>query len=162
MTIALATPALKKALLPDLSMLPPTSPRNGMWDLAPIPQSPGGTPRPYESVSSRTQATTPGGAKTPTIGRGAGEGDYFSLPPARSEPSPSTSQAPPLPAPLPTPTPRNEGTIMGRLRMLGKGTKRATADVDLPTLASPAPQPEVIEVCTYHCTPDRRTDSLSP
>lgn len=142
MTIALATPALKKALLPDLPMPPAMSPRNGIWDLAPIPQSPGGTPRPFESVASRT-AVTPGGVRTPTSR--AGEGDYFSLPPtAPAEPSPTTSQAP-----LPTPTPKNEGTIMGRLRMLGKNSKRPTTDVDLPTLASPATEPEVVEVSLH-------------
>ncbi|KAK4058019.1 hypothetical protein OIO90_000758 [Microbotryomycetes sp. JL221] len=152
MTIALATPALKRAKLPDLPMPAPTSPRNGAWDLSPIPQSPGGTPRPFEAIASRTGAVGTGGAtpeaRTPVLGRGD---DYFSLPTI-------SGGTPQSPAPAQTPslatsnTPGAEsgsnvtsnaggggggGRFMGRFKMLGKGSKRPTIDTDVPASSSP-------------------------
>lgn len=147
MTIALATPALKKALLPSVPLPPPgVSPRGALFDLASIPQSPGGTPKPFESAASRQGGGTPTGLRTPVAGRG--EGDYFSLPPtAPTEPSPVGGQTNSLPARTPTglpaPTPTPGGTLMGRLRGLGKNPKRPTVETDLPTLASTAPDTPV-------------------
>lgn len=113
MTIALATPALRKAVLPDLLMSPEllaTSPRNALWDLgAPPSPSVAGTPRVFDA----TAPGTPTGTKTPTGPRGGG--DYFSLLPTATEP-PKAGEA------LPT----AGGTLMGRLRMLGKNSKRPT------------------------------------
>ncbi|KAK4054919.1 hypothetical protein OIV83_000843 [Microbotryomycetes sp. JL201] len=147
MTIALATPALKRAKLPDLPMPVPTSPRGGGWDLSPIPQSPGGTPRPFEPIVGRVGGAPTPEARTPIIGRGD---DYFSLPtsgaPAQS---PMPTQTPSLAgasaaAPV-TPAGENPGPsgannagvsgggnkFMGRLKMLGKGSKRPTVDTDV-------------------------------
>ncbi|GAA6023731.1 hypothetical protein JCM10207_000238 [Rhodosporidiobolus poonsookiae] len=140
MTIALATPAMKKAVLPDLPALSlSTSPRIGHTELAPIPQSPLGT----------TPFATQDGGKTPTMERP--EGDYFSLRPTTTEAPTSASIASPSfaskdfgnasPAPTPglttpLPTPGGTGTLMGRLRLLGKGSKKSTA-AEAPALTTP-------------------------
>ncbi|KAM0793263.1 hypothetical protein ACM66B_000725 [Microbotryomycetes sp. NB124-2] len=149
MTIALATPALKRAKLPDLPMPVPTSPRGGGWDLSPIPQSPGGTPKPFEPIAGRVGGGATPEARTPVLGRGD---DYFSLPtsgaPAQS---PLPAQTPSmgsgsLPAPV-TPAAGDGSTaatnnagggnkFMGRLKMLGKSSKRPTIDTDVSS-ASP-------------------------
>ncbi|GAA5887701.1 hypothetical protein JCM6882_001502 [Rhodosporidiobolus microsporus] len=137
MTIALATPAIKKAVLPDLPSA--TSPRFGSTELQPIPQSPLPT-------AGATPWTAPrDGGKTPTLERP--EGDYFSLRPTANDPptsaplaSPSTtvSSAGPTPAltaaaPLPTPG----GTLMGRLKFLGKGSKKAPNAQETPAPTTP-------------------------
>ncbi|GAA5958591.1 hypothetical protein JCM21900_003989 [Sporobolomyces salmonicolor] len=147
MTIALATPALNKAaVLPDLPTSPSstalgTSPRFGLSELAPIPQSPAAaTPIP--------NALTPvGGGKTPTMDRV--EGDYFSLRPAFNEqpasaPLATTTSAATMkggeqvssPSLLPTP---GGGTFMGRLKLRGKGSKRSVTTTEVPALSSPIP-----------------------
>ncbi|BGP12717.1 hypothetical protein JCM10213_008855 [Rhodosporidiobolus nylandii] len=147
MTIALATPAVKKAVLPSLPVQS-TSPSRAASDLLPIPQSP------LEStlLTPRDEA----GGKTPTLERP--EGDYFSLRPIPSDaplsapvtlppfspagaakPSDPMVSASPAPIPgLPTPLPTPGGTLMGRLKMLGKGSKRPSAAPETPTLATPA------------------------
>ncbi|KAM0745659.1 WD40 repeat-like protein [Meredithblackwellia eburnea MCA 4105] len=132
MTIALATPAARKAVLPPLP-LPSlaTSPRNALWDLAPIPPSPGGplTPR----LADTTAPGTPTGTKTPTGSRGGG--DYFSLLPTQA-PDPQPAPSVPLGSPSPMPTPG--GTLMGRLRLLGKSSKRpSTGEVFESSQAAP-------------------------
>jgi len=152
MTIALATPAIKKAVLADVPGL--SSPRNGHSDLAPIPGSPAGYP-------SNSGTMTPGasGARTPTFDRP--DNDYFSLVPASVEPHSTSSTNAPLPSssslattkgndippsPLPTPNPAappGTGTLMGRLKMLGKGSKRSTTANEVPTVASTITQPVV-------------------
>ncbi|GAA5947003.1 hypothetical protein JCM3765_002113 [Sporobolomyces pararoseus] len=149
MTIALATPAIKRAVLPDM----PGglgSPRAGQSELAPIPGSPAGP-------------LTPNGALTPTHDRP--ENDYFSLVPALAEQQSASSNAPlpsttslattrgtdpasnPSPLPTPTATPgitgASGGTLMGRLKMLGKGSKRANTSTELPTIATTITQPIV-------------------
>ncbi|GAA5850251.1 hypothetical protein JCM8547_001061 [Rhodosporidiobolus lusitaniae] len=134
MTIALATPAAKKAVLPALS-IPPTSPRFGASELQPIPQSPMGT----------APLTPREGGQTPTLERP--EGDYFSLRPlpsdnASSAPiaSPSIGTASPAPTPglaTPLPTPGGTGTLMGRLKLLGKGSKRSTTAAEVSAAATP-------------------------
>ncbi|GAA5922447.1 uncharacterized protein JCM15063_003305 [Sporobolomyces koalae] len=141
MTIALATPAMKKALLPDMPGL--ASPRAGQSELAPIPGSPAGPLTP-----------TANGSRTPTFDRP--EADYFSLVPATNDhqapsnaPLPSTSSMATTrgsenASPLPTPTaPPGTGTLMGRLKMLGKGTKRSTTATEIPTIAATVVQPVV-------------------
>ncbi|GAA6032860.1 hypothetical protein JCM8097_000833 [Rhodosporidiobolus ruineniae] len=134
MTIALATPAIKRAVLPDLPTASATSPRFGTSELQPIPQSP--------LVTDGALAT---GGKTPTMERP--EGDYFSLRPTVTEApssapiaSPSAASASPAPTPglsTPLPTPGGNGTLMGRLKMLGKGSKRSTAPAETPTVLEP-------------------------
>ncbi|GJN91586.1 hypothetical protein Rhopal_004609-T1 [Rhodotorula paludigena] len=149
MTIALATPALKKAVLPDLP--PPvataTSPRFGNTELAPIPQSPAG------QTPLASHAALPAGGKTPTLERP--DGDYFSLQPTAPDPlvspggalaSPTMRAAePPTPtgttAPLPTPG----GTLMGRLRAFGKTSKKASNAPEAQSLATPILQPIVAD-----------------
>ncbi|GAA5835256.1 hypothetical protein JCM11251_006661 [Rhodosporidiobolus azoricus] len=136
MTIALATPAAKKAVLPDLPLA--TSPRFGSTELQPVPQSP-------LTTGSATPWTAPrDGGKTPTLERP--EGDYFSLRPTLNDPptsaplaSPtgaaaSASPTPALAAPLPTPG--GTGTLMGRLKLLGKGSRKASIAQEAP---APAP-----------------------
>ncbi|BGP44760.1 hypothetical protein JCM10450v2_000574 [Rhodotorula kratochvilovae] len=144
MTIALATPALKKAVLPDLPALSTTSPRFGTTELAPIPQSP-------MVQTPMTALVTPAGGKTPTLERP--EGDYFSLRPAPPEPlaSPSLTSASSASAtrsndavtptannnaPLPTPG----GTLMGRLRAFGKNSKKASTAPESQPAAAPTQQ----------------------
>ncbi|GAA5905207.1 uncharacterized protein JCM6883_006320 [Sporobolomyces salmoneus] len=150
MTIALATPAIKRAVLPDM----PGglgSPRAGQSDLAPIPGSPAGYPG---------GPLTPNGTRTPTLERP--DHDYFSLVPSQPDPHQSGSSNAPLPSttslattprgiepplnpsPLPTPTATpGTGTLMGRLKMLGKGSKRSTTATELPTIATTITQPVV-------------------
>ncbi|GAA6061678.1 hypothetical protein JCM10212_005970 [Sporobolomyces blumeae] len=152
MTIALATPAIKKAVLPDVPGL--TSPRAGQSELAPIPQSPAALP-------SQHGVATPSasGARTPTTDRP--DGDYFSLVPASAEPHsvssnaplPSTSSLattrgvdhPSAPSPIATPNlaPAPSGTLMGRLKMLGKGSKRANTASESPAVSSTITQPVI-------------------
>lgn len=135
MTIALATPAAKRAVLPDLpaGVASLMSPRFGQTELAPIPQSPVTyTPMPMAGM------TNAAGGKTPT--RERPEADYFSLRPSgptdsapnmpASPTMSSRASEPPTPgatnAPLPTP---GGGNFMGRLRMLGKNQKKGSTDV---------------------------------
>ncbi|BGP04746.1 hypothetical protein JCM10049v2_000548 [Rhodotorula toruloides] len=142
MTIALATPATKRAVLPDLPPLaiPPTSPRNHGAELEPIPQSP------------FVQTPVPAGGRTPTLDRP--EGDYFSLRPsvppdsATSAPlaSPTMSSRtsePPTPNATSVPLPTPGGTLMGRLRFLGKNSKKASAQADSQPAAAPVLPPVV-------------------
>ncbi|GAA5883735.1 hypothetical protein JCM3774_001666 [Rhodotorula dairenensis] len=133
MTIALATPATKRAVLPDMptGVASMVSPRFGQTELAPIPQSPAA----YTPMALQVSMV---GGKTPT--RERPEGDYFSLRPSLPPDSASNAPAsptttsrtsePPTPggthAPLPTP---GGGNFMGRLRMLGKNQKKNSADV---------------------------------
>lgn len=141
MTIALATPALKKAVLPDLPTAAGTSPRFGNTELAPIPQSP-------LAQTPMAALATPSGGKTPTLERP--EGDYFSLRPAQpeplsplnvplstpgtgargNEPSTPTATSPSLPT-------QQGGTIMGRLRAFGKNSKKASTAPESVPLATP-------------------------
>lgn len=153
MTIALATPAIKRAVLPDM----PgglSSPRAGQSDLAPIPGSPAVDP--YNAGP-----LTPNGARTPTHDRP--DHDYFSLVPTQPEQSSASTSAPlpsttslattrgtdpasnpsPLPTPTMTPGAPTGGTLMGRLKMLGKGSKRTTTSSELPTIATTITQPIV-------------------
>lgn len=129
MTISLATPAVKKAVLPSL---PPSSPRFGNSELQTIPQSP-----------MLTGPLTPrAGGNTPTMERQ--EGDYFS---SRS-PSIEQANSVPLlsPSAAPTPLPGGSGTLMGRLKFLGKGTKKPNSMADTPAAATPVAPLEITDV----------------
>lgn len=141
MTIALATPALRPAMLPDLP--PPTSsPQPTIFFQTPAPQSPLDTPR---LQGSHGRPMTPSGAATPTTSRAGG--DYFSLLPTTDT---STSLASPLrgneptltPSPAPPTSPLPTPGLMGRFRLLGKGSKRpVTGDASdvPPPLSAAAP-----------------------
>ena len=143
MTIALATPALKKAVLPDLPTAAGASPRFGNTELAPIPQSP-------LAQTPMAALATPSGGRTPTLDRP--EGDYFSLRPAQPEPlsplnlplaTPSSTirtNEPPTPTATSPALPAQGGTIMGRLRAFGKNSKKASTAPESQPLATPITQ----------------------
>ncbi|GAA5914203.1 hypothetical protein JCM8208_001517 [Rhodotorula glutinis] len=143
MTIALATPALKKAVLPDLPTAAGASPRFGNTELAPIPQSP-------LAQTPMAALATPSGGRTPTLDRP--EGDYFSLRPAQPEPlsplnlplatpsSTTRTNEPPTPTATSPALPAQGGTIMGRLRAFGKNSKKASTAPESQPLATPVAQ----------------------
>ncbi|KAL8278770.1 hypothetical protein RQP46_008839 [Phenoliferia psychrophenolica] len=112
MTIALATPALRKAVLSPLPSSPTIlmTPRNALWDLPAVSGSPIGTPRLFDP---KQPGTPTDGTRTPTGSKGGT--DYFSLLPTSAEPPKKGED-------LPT----AGGTLMGRLRMIGKSSKRPT------------------------------------
>lgn len=129
MTIALATPAVRPAILQELPLSPPTSAhRPPLFDLpAPLFSSSisgAGTPR----LGGMQGSGTPTGARTPTSFRT--EGDYFSLLPAQESP---TSSVVPLKTPevLIPPSPSPTPGLMNRFRF-GKSSKRPnTGDASL-------------------------------
>ncbi|GAA5976777.1 hypothetical protein JCM11641_000868 [Rhodosporidiobolus odoratus] len=139
MTVALASPAVKRAVLPELLM--PASPKFPSSELQPIPQSP----------AMPTPLTPRQGGLTPTLERP--QGDYFSLLPIASEAPASAPLASPTyntkphdpagtgfaapPPGLSTPLPAQGGTLMGRLKMLGKGSKRPSTASETPVPATP-------------------------
>jgi WD repeat-containing protein 48 len=137
MTIALATPALSRAVLPDLPNIVTDLPRNGLFESAPS------TDRSLSSMPESPTGTV--GTRTPIARTG---GDYFSLPPSvTSTPdlALSPSIAPKSPEVVGSPTPG--GTLMGRLRLLGKGSKRPTTgdpDATLPAVTATVTAPEIV------------------
>lgn len=154
MTIALATPALSQAVLPDLPNIVTDLPRNGLFEAATtanrtvpgLPESPTGT------VGTRTPIARTGG-------------DYFSLPPSVSS-TPDLALSPAVGSKSPevlVGSPAPGGTLMGRLRLLGKGSKRpTTGDLAeaLPTVTAAAPAPEIVSLpvlADVRCT-DARID----
>ncbi|KAK4699804.1 WD repeat-containing protein 48, partial [Phenoliferia sp. Uapishka_3] len=125
MTIALATPALRRAVLPTLTPLDTTaSPRSNLFNFEAPLSSPGlggQTPR-WSDTTAPPTPTAGNGTKTPTGARGGGM-DYFSIPTVTSDNSGASGAST---APLPS----AGGTLMGRLRGLGKSSKRpATGEV---------------------------------
>lgn len=115
MTIALATPALSRAVIPELPSPVETPMRSPLFPSSEISTTPG-----FMTPSAS-------GARTPTAASRA-EGDYFSLPPTTTVDS--------VAAPVATPS----GTLMGRFKFLGKSKK--TSEIEQPTKLASIPQDE--------------------
>ncbi|SCV71380.1 BQ2448_2968 [Microbotryum intermedium] len=141
MTIALATPALNPVVLPpnapSFASSSPVAVRS--HDLETIPQSP--TPHVFDAGDFARNSVTPGLIKTPAA-NGRVDNDYFSLP---TSPNDSTTASPVISSPSgPLPTPG--GSLMGRLRNLGKASKKANVEsTEAPAATSVPLEPETID-----------------
>ncbi|KDE04039.1 hypothetical protein MVLG_05540 [Microbotryum lychnidis-dioicae p1A1 Lamole] len=141
MTIALATPALNPVVIP--AHAPPSFNSSPIairsHDLETIPQSP--TPHVFDAGDFARNSVTPGLAKTPAA-NGRGENDYFSLPTAPNDPTTASPVILSSPGPLPTPG----GSLMGRLRNLGKASKKANVEsTEAPAATSVPLEPEMVD-----------------
>ncbi|KAI0707436.1 hypothetical protein C8T65DRAFT_740369 [Cerioporus squamosus] len=153
------SPNMLPAVSPSISTLPRSSPLmtpmiplyGGVRDsaLSPIPQSPNtaeATPLPRGSRDVQ-KAETLSGPPSSFPPSGSGSSDYFSLrtrrPSVSTAPTPDDfsgwggkSTAPSTSAPeagLQTPSTPSMGSIMGRLKAFGKGTRRAASETPGPT-----------------------------
>ena len=169
MTIGLATPAPSKVALPEIPKeLAYEAPRNEHWNAAERaePGTAASTPKPHGTpfglggMTGFAPVSAPGspGTRTPTLGGGHGNGngnvaDYFSLPPTEGPATTALAKGPDgKPSPLPTPSAgvaSSGGGMMGRLRNLGKASKRPVESL-VPTPSGQQVPPAAPEAANPH------------